>query len=143
MFGISCINSSPPSAAYKRHSAGSSSVKVMACHLFVAKPLADPMLLFWTQLDSWEQTSVTFEPEFCHFHPIICIVTRRLLKRRSLWLMGDELTFTNEYIHARFGDIQTPYAAYDLSASNIPDGQNRPATTSLWHAGYQLTIFND
>ena len=39
---------------------GSALVQVMACHLFGAKPLPEPMLVYW-QLDSWEQISVEFE----------------------------------------------------------------------------------
>ena len=44
------INSSPLSAAYMRQWTGSSLVQVMACRLFDAKPLPEPMLAY-TQLD--------------------------------------------------------------------------------------------
>ena len=54
------VNSSPPSAAYMRPWAGSTLVQVMACRLFGAKPLPEPMLTF-CQLDPQEQTSVKFE----------------------------------------------------------------------------------
>ena len=62
------VNSSPPSAAYMRQWTESSLVRVMACHLFGAKPLPEPMLVY-CQLDYWEQVSVKFESEFHHFHP--------------------------------------------------------------------------
>ena len=51
------VNSSPPSAAYMRRWTGSALVKKMACPLFGAKPLSEPMLGF-CQLDPKEQTSV-------------------------------------------------------------------------------------
>ena len=35
-------------------------IRVMACRLFGAKPLPEPMLAY-CQLDPWEQTSVKFE----------------------------------------------------------------------------------
>ena len=50
----------------------SSLVQVMACPLFSAKPLPEPMLVY-CQLDSWEQVSVNFESEFYHFHSRKCI----------------------------------------------------------------------
>ena len=43
----------------------------MACHLFDAKPLHEPMLAY-CQLNSWEHTSVKFESEFYHFHSRQC-----------------------------------------------------------------------
>ena len=54
------FNSSPHSAAYMRQSIGSVLIQVMACHLFGAKPLPEPMLAYY-QLDSWEQISVKIE----------------------------------------------------------------------------------
>ena len=56
----------PPSAAYMCQWIGSSLVQVMACRLLGAKPLPEPMLPY-CQLNSWEQISVKFEPEFYHF----------------------------------------------------------------------------
>ena len=44
----------------------------MACRLFSAKPLPEPMLAY-CQLDSWEQISVKFQSEFYHFHSRKCI----------------------------------------------------------------------
>ena len=51
----------------------------MACRLFGAKPLPEPMLAY-CHLDSWEQISVKFESEFNHiifiqenaFENVIC-----------------------------------------------------------------------
>ena len=42
-------------------------VQVVACLLFVAKLLPEPMLAYCL-LDFWEQISVKFEVEFYHFH---------------------------------------------------------------------------
>ena len=61
------VNSSPPSAAYMRQWIGSALVQIMACHLFGAKPLPQPVLAY-CQLDSWEHISMKFESEFYHFH---------------------------------------------------------------------------
>ena len=38
----------------------------MACHLFGAKPLPEPLLAY-CQLDAWEQTSVKFESKYQNF----------------------------------------------------------------------------
>ena len=53
------MNSSPPSAAYMRQWTGSSLVQVVACRLFGAKPLPEPMLVYY-QLDSWKHITVKF-----------------------------------------------------------------------------------
>ena len=58
---------SPPSTAYMRQCTWLSLVQVMACRLFGAKSLAEPML-FYRQSDPWEQVSVKLEFEFYHFH---------------------------------------------------------------------------
>ena len=50
----SCVHSNPPSPAYMRQWTGSALVQVMACRLFGAKPLPEPMLAY-CQLDSWEK----------------------------------------------------------------------------------------
>ena len=44
------VNSSPPSSAYMRQWIGSALVQIMACCLFAAKPLPEPMLTY-CQLD--------------------------------------------------------------------------------------------
>ena len=71
----------PPSAAYLRQWTGSSLVQVMCFRLLGAKPLPEPMLAY-CQPDSWEQLSVKFESEFCHFHSRKCIWKCRLSKWR-------------------------------------------------------------
>ena len=53
--------------AYMRQWTGSVLVQEMACRLFGAKPLPEPMLVC-CRLNSWEQISVKFESEFYHFH---------------------------------------------------------------------------
>ena len=45
-FIFTFLNSSPPSAAYMRQWIGSALVEVMACRLFGAKPLPQPMLTY-------------------------------------------------------------------------------------------------
>ena len=44
----------------------------MACRLFGAKPLPEPMLAY-CRLDFWQQISVKFESEFYHIHSRKCI----------------------------------------------------------------------
>ena len=73
------FNSSPLSAAYMRQLIGSALIQVMACRLFGAKPLHEPMLAY-CQLDSWENSSLKFKWEFWHFHSIKCIWNCRLPK---------------------------------------------------------------
>ena len=51
---------------------GSSLVQLMACRLFGTKPLPEPVL-FYCQLESWQQVSVKFESKFYHFHSRKCI----------------------------------------------------------------------
>ena len=84
------VNSSSPNAAYMRQWIGSSLVQVMACHLFGAKLLREPVLAYW-QLHSWRQISVKFESEFYHFHSRKCIWNCRLPKWRSCCPRGDEV----------------------------------------------------
>ena len=61
----------------------------MACRLFGAKPLPQPMLAF-CQSDSWEQISQKFESEFCHFQSRKCI-WKCLPQWRPFCPGGDEL----------------------------------------------------
>ena len=42
-----CVNSFRPGDAIWRHRSGSTLVQVMACRLFGAKPLPEPMLQYW------------------------------------------------------------------------------------------------
>ena len=51
------FNSSPPSAAYMRQRIRSALVQIMACRLFGAKPLPEPVLAYCV-LHPWEQISV-------------------------------------------------------------------------------------
>ena len=53
------VTSLRPSAAYMRKQPMISLVQIMACRLFGAKPLSEPMLDY-CQLEPWEQTSVQF-----------------------------------------------------------------------------------
>ena len=56
-----------PSAAYMRQCTWLSLVQVVACRLFGAKPLPEPMLLI-CQSGPWEQVSVKLEFECYPFH---------------------------------------------------------------------------
>ena len=57
------INSSPPSAAYMRQLTWSQLVRIMACRLFGANLLLDPILTF-CPLGLWEQCSVKLESKY-------------------------------------------------------------------------------
>ena len=56
----------PPSAAYMRQWTGSSLIQVIACRMFGAKSLPEPILVY-CQLDSLVQGSVKFESDCQHF----------------------------------------------------------------------------
>ena len=73
----SCFNSSTPSAAYMCRWTESALVQVMACRLFGAKPLPEPMFTF-CQLDHQEHTSVKFESKYKTFNSRKCIWKCRL-----------------------------------------------------------------
>ena len=53
------VNSSAPSATYMRQWIRSTFVQIMACRLFDAKSLCEPMLIF-CHLDPYKQTSLMF-----------------------------------------------------------------------------------
>ena len=74
---VQAINSSPPSAAYMCQCTVSTLVQIMACRLYVAKPLSEPMLDYY-QLDTWEQSSVKFYSKYKIFHSWKCIWKYRL-----------------------------------------------------------------
>ena len=95
------FNSSTPSAANMRQWNGSALVKVMACCLFGANLLPEPMLAY-CQLDSWEQISVKLESEFYHFHSRKCIWNCRLPKWRPFCPGGDELIQFNSLNMVKF-----------------------------------------
>ena len=67
----------PPSATYMRQWTGSALVQVMACRVFGAKILHEPMLTY-CELRSLEPISVKFESEFYYFQSGKCIRTCRL-----------------------------------------------------------------
>ena len=67
-------------------------VPIMACRLFSAKPLPEPMLAY-CQLDSWEHISVKYELKFHHFHSRKCNWKYHLPKWRPFCPGGDELTW--------------------------------------------------
>ena len=62
----------------------------MACRLFGAKPLPEPMLAYCS-LDFPEQISVKFKSEFYHSHSRKCAWNCRLPKCRPFCPGGDEL----------------------------------------------------
>ena len=71
------VNSSPLRAAYMHRWTESALVQVMACRLFGAKPLSEPMPAYlW--FDHLEQTSVQFESKYKIFHLRKCIWKGRL-----------------------------------------------------------------
>ena len=83
------IDSSPPSATYMHQWTGSALVQVMACRLFSAQPLPEPILTYY-QLDPQEQISVKFKSTHKTFH------SRKCIWKCCLWdgchfVQGDEL----------------------------------------------------
>ena len=66
------LHSLRPSDAYMHHQPRPSLVQIMACRLFGAKTLSQPML-YYCQLDPYEQTSVKLYSKFKHFHSRKCI----------------------------------------------------------------------
>ena len=99
------LNSSLPSAAYKRQWTGSALFQLMACRLFGAKPLPEQMLAY-CQLDSWEQISVKFEFEFYHFHPRKCmqnvVCKMSAILSRGSWLLTDAQYASHHLVAAAF-----------------------------------------
>ena len=87
------VNWPPPSVAYMRQWTVSALVQVMACRLFGAKPLPEPMLFYW-QLDSWEQISVKFESRFYHFCSRKCIWKCCLPKMMAILSRGGWVNMT-------------------------------------------------
>ena len=64
MYLRNCIvNSSPPSAAYMRQWPRSALIQIMACRLFVAKPLSE-LMLGHCQFGPQEQTLAKFEQKY-------------------------------------------------------------------------------
>ena len=71
-------NSPPSCAAYMRQWTGSSLVQIMACRLFGAKPLPQPMLTYY-QLDPHWQISKKFESTY---KPTLSFLTFVHLKKK-------------------------------------------------------------
>ena len=88
------LNSSPPSATYMHQWTGSTLVQVIACCFFSAKPLLK-LVLAYCQMDCWEQISVKFEFEFCHFHSRKCIWNCHLPIWWPFCPGGDELIWSS------------------------------------------------
>ena len=59
VFSTAACMWSLPSVTYMRQWTGSALVQIMACHLIGAKPLPEPMLIYY-QLDPWDQTFLNF-----------------------------------------------------------------------------------
>ena len=74
-----------------RHCIGSELVQIMACYVFVVKPLSKPMLGY-CQLDRQKQTSVKFESEFYQFHSRKCYWICRLPEWRPFCLSLNVVT---------------------------------------------------
>ena len=117
--GDSCclINSSPPSATFMCQSM-LSLVQVMACGLFGAKPLPEPMLAY-CQLDSWEQISLIFESEFCHFHSRKCIWKCRLPIWQPFCPGGDELSPLLSYFSMNDGHLWDSEVPLSINPTHI------------------------
>ena len=73
----SMLISSLHSAVYVLRWTGSALVQIMACCLFSAKPSPEPML-FYCQLNLWEQTLMELESKYKTFHSWKCIWKWRL-----------------------------------------------------------------
>ena len=85
---------SPPNAASMHQWIRSALVQIIACRLFGAKPLFNPMLGY-CQLDIQEQTSVKFQSKYKPFHSWKCT-----WKWRAFSPGGDDLKLMNKV--ARF-----------------------------------------
>ena len=80
-------HSPPPSATYLLQWIGSALVQIMACHLFSAQPLSEPVLGYW-QLDPSEQTSVHQTQNFSFMRMHLKILSA---KSQPFCPDGDEL----------------------------------------------------
>ena len=85
--GTQWVNSSPPSVACMHQWTGSALVQIMACRLFGAKPLPEPVLTY-CQLVPWEQTSMNYNQNtklFIHeyaFENVVCKMAAILFRGR-------------------------------------------------------------
>ena len=112
------INSSPPSAACMHQRTRLELVKVMACRLFGAKPLPEPMLDY-CQPDSYEQISVNFKSELYHFHSKNCIWNCRLPKWRPFcpggrWWTSSQIFWTHVFISPAPADQFTVHTEFHV-----------------------------
>ena len=80
----SFLKSSPPSAAYMRQWIGPALVQIMACHLFGAKPLSEPIEPLWTKFSEILIEIHTF------FHLRRCMWKNRLRNDVHFVSGGDE-----------------------------------------------------
>ena len=71
----------------------SSLVQIADCRLFGAKPLSEPMLVFW-QLESWDETI-----EIQHFHSKKIHLKTSSVKRRPFCPGGDQLSMLSLVIN--------------------------------------------
>ena len=92
-------NSSPPSAAYTRQWIGSALVQIMACRLFGAKPLSEPMLGN-CQLDPWEQNPVKIQSKFLQENALENAVCKTAaILSRGKWVKSACLPRHHKTIH--------------------------------------------
>ena len=92
MLGHLRVDACPPSAAYMRYWIGSALVQVMACRLFGAKPLPEPMLTY-CQLDPYEQNKIGIKVQYFSFTKMHSIMSSA--KWRPFCPGRDELRTTD------------------------------------------------
>ena len=85
------LNSSPPSAIYLCCWTGSALMQIMACRLFSAKSLPEPMPTC-CQLNLYEQSTVKFESKYKKNHSRKCVWKCSLQNGGHFVQGGDELT---------------------------------------------------
>ena len=132
---LSCINSSPPSAAYMCRRSELALVQVKACRLFGAKPLAESVLTY-CQLDSWEQISMKkFESEFYNFHSNKCIWKCCLPKWRPFCLGLNMLTHPYDLLWVvlitlrGWGQVRILYKVIIWQKNDLSDTNNGECQT--------------
>ena len=86
--GEAIVNSSPPSATYMRQWIREALVQIMACRLFGANPLSEPMLEY-CYFDPQEQTSVKYSSKYKTFHSQKCIL-KWLLRNGGHFIQGEK-----------------------------------------------------
>ena len=85
------FNVCPSIAAYMRLWTVPPLVHLMACHLFGARPLPEPMLAYFNWTPGYKPNFSEFEAEVNNFKSRICIWKCSLLKWRAFCQGGDEL----------------------------------------------------